>query len=222
MFPLPIILALMINEISSRRYKKVTQTISYLPYFISWAIVATMALNWLSPSTGFINRFLVAIGILPTPVLFLGEAKAFWWISALLEVWKNTGWGSIIYLAAISGIDQEMYEAALIDGATRLQRICYVTLPSITGTIMILLILNIGGLLSGGTGSSNFQISYLLGNPLNLERSEIIDTYVLKVGISLGRFSYASAVGLLNSVVSLILLISANAISKKATNESFF
>jgi len=222
MFPLPIALALLLNEIRNQYFKRIVQTISYFPYFISWAIIALMAVNWLSPSVGFVNRFLMAVGILEKPYLFLGEPDAFWWISLALETWKNIGWASIIYLAAIAGIDQEMYEAATIDGANRFHKIFRITLPSILGTIMVLLILNIGNMLSGGLYASNFQVSYLLGNPLNLPKSEIIDTYILKVGISLGRYSYAAAVGLLSSVVSFFLLIGANFISKKATQESFF
>jgi putative aldouronate transport system permease protein len=222
MFPIPIIFALMLNEVTGSKFKRGAQTISYLPYFISWSIIAVMALNWLSPSHGFINKFLVSLGIIDKPILFLGEANYFWGISVALEVWKNTGWSSIIFLAAISGIDQEMYEAAVIDGASRLQRIRYITLPSIMGTIMVMLILNIGSMLSGGLYASNFQISYLLGNSINLPRSEIIETYVLKVGITLGRYSYAAAVGLLSSIVSFVLLITANYASKKLTDESFF
>jgi putative aldouronate transport system permease protein len=222
LFPLPIVLALSLNEVGNAAFKRVSQTISYFPYFISWAIVALMAVNWLSPSVGFVNRFLVAVGILDKPYLFLGDANAFWWISLALEAWKNTGWASIIYLAAIAGIDQEMYEAATIDGANRFQKMRKITLPSILGTIMVLLILNIGNILSGGLYASNFQVSYLLGNPMNLPKSEIIDTYILKIGISLGRYSYAAAVGLLSSVVSFILLFLANLLSKKATDESFF
>ena len=221
-FPIPILLALLLNEISNYYFKRISQTISYFPYFISWAVISLMTANWLSPSTGFVNKFLVVTGILEKPYLFLGDPDAFWWISLVLEIWKCSGWGSIIYIAAIASIDQEMYEASIIDGANRFQRILKITLPSIKGTVMIMMILNIGSMLSGGLYASNFQISYLLGNPLNLPKSEIIDTYILKVGISLGRYSYAAAVGLLSSVVSLILLVGANFISKKVTEESFF
>ena len=222
MFPVPILFAILLNEVRNAVFKRVTQTISYFPYFISWVIVAFMAVNWLSPSTGFVNKFLIASGIIDEPVLFLGEPNAFWWISLILEIWKSTGWGSIIYLAAIAGIDQEMYEASRIDGASRFRMIWHITLPSIMGTIMVMFILNIGNMLSGGLYASNFQVSYLLGNPMNLPRSEIIDTYILKVGITLARYSYASAVGLLSSVVSLVLLLGANTASRKLTNESFF
>lgn len=222
LFPAPVLLALMLNEIGNMPYKRITQTISYFPYFISWVIVALMAQTWLSPSGGFVNGILVSLGILDEPYLFLGKPEAFWWVNLGLEIWKNTGWGTIIYLAAIAGIDESLYEAAEIDGARKLQKILHITIPSIMGTIMIMFILNIGYMLSGGLYASNFQVSYLLGNPLNLPRSEILDTYILKVGISLGRQSYATAVGLLSSVVSFLLLLGANKASKKMTGESFF
>jgi putative aldouronate transport system permease protein len=221
MFPVPIILALMLNEVRSAAFKRVTQTISYFPYFISWVVVALMARNWLSPSGGLVNDLLMGAGILSKPFLFLGEPKAFWWIALVLEIWKNTGWGSIIYLAAMAGIDPELYEAADMDGARRLRKMASITLPSIMGTVMILFILNIGYMLSGGLYGSNFEQSYLLGNPLNLPRSEILDTYILKIGVALGRYSYATAVGLLQGVVSFLLLLAANTGSRRLTGESF-
>lgn len=221
-YPMPIILALMLNEVKCKLFKKTVQTVSYFPYFISWVILAVMATNWLSPSTGFINKFLLETGIINKPFHFLGESKAFWWISVGLDMWKSTGWGSIIYLSAIAGIDQQLYESAIIDGAGRFRMIWNITIPSILPTIMVLFILNIGGMLNGGLYAANFDASYLLGNALNAPRSEILDTYILKVGLSLGRYSYAAAVGLLSSVISLILIVIANYSSKKLTDESFF
>ena len=222
MFPVPIVLAIMLNEVRSDAFRRPIQTISYFPHFISWTIVALMATTWLSPTRGFVNRFLVAAGVLAKPYLFLGDPKAFWWIALALEIWKSTGWGSIIYLAAIAGIEQEMYESAIIDGANRFQRVVHVTLPSILGTIMIMFIINVGNMLYGGLYASNFQVSYLLGNPLNMSRSEILDTYILKVGISLGRYSYATAVGLISAVISFLLLLAANKISERTTEKSLF
>ena len=221
MFPLPIFLALLLNEVSNKMFKKVVQTISYFPYFISWSIISVLATNWLSTNTGFVNALLLSIGILDKPIFFLGEPRLFWWISYTLDVWKTIGWASIIYLAAIVSIDSEIFEAAYIDGASRMQMIVHITLPSIMSTIMILFILNVGSMLGGGLYGSNFQISYLLGNLLNSPASEILDTYILKIGITLGRYSYAAAVGLLTSIVSFILLISTNFASKKLTGESF-
>jgi len=222
MFPAPIVLALLLNEIRSVIFKRVTQTISYFPYFISWVMVALMARQWFSATSGFINNALVSLGIFKEPYLFLGEAKAFWFIALFLDMWKNMGWGSIIYLAAISGIDPSLYEAAEVDGAKKMQKIIHITLPSIASTVIIMFILNIGNMLSGGSFGSNFQQSYLLGNPLNIARSEILDTYILKIGFSLGRYSFASAVGLLQSMVSFVLLLSTNMLSKRITGESFF
>lgn len=217
-FPLPVLLAVLLNECMCGWFKRVVQTVSYFPYFISWPIVALLAMNWLSPTSGFINSALVNLGILDQPYFFLGEEQAFWWVSLGLEIWKNVGYSSIIYLAAITGVDQEALEAAVIDGAGRIQRIWYVTIPTILPTVMIMLILSIGSLMGG----ANFQVSYTLGNTLNYNTSEIIDTYVLTLGIEMSRFSYSTAISLLNSLVSAVLLISANRLSGLLTGESLF
>lgn len=217
--PLPILFALLLNEVIHAPFKKVVQTVSYFPYFLSWSVISLMAITWLSPQSGFINNFLTSVGILKEPYFFLGEPNAFWGISIGLDIWKNLGYSSIIYLAAMSNVDQEVTEAAVIDGAGRFKRMLHVTLPAILPTVMVLLIINIGNLIRGG---SNFDISYNLMNSLNQPRSEILDTYVLKTGISMGRFSYATAIGLLQSLVASILLISANGISKVTTGESYF
>jgi putative aldouronate transport system permease protein len=217
-FPLPIFLAVLLNECRCTWYKRTVQTVSYFPYFISWPIIALLAMNWLSPSSGFINHALVSTGILKEPYFFLGEENAFWWVSLGLEIWKNVGYSSIIFLAAITGVDQEVMEAAVIDGTNRIQRIWYVTIPTILPTVMIMLILSIGSLMGG----ANFQVSYTLGNTLNYNTSEIIDTYVLKLGMEMNRFSYSTAISLLNSIVSAVLLVSANAMSGRLTGESLF
>lgn len=216
-YPLPIVFSLMVGELRSLRMKRVIQTVSYFPHFISWVIVAVMAGTWLSPFNGIVNDFLLRLNAISKPIYFLGEANLFWWVAFGLTIWKAIGWNSIIYIASIAGVDPGMYEAAYMDGAGRLQRIWYITLPAIKSTIVILLILNIGSLLGGG----NFEISYLLGNPLTIENSEILDTYILKVGLSLGRYSYATAVGVSLSVLSLLLLLGSNWISRKITGESF-
>ena len=217
-FPLPVLLAVLLNECMCNWFKRVVQTVSYFPYFISWPIVALLAMNWLSPTSGFINSALVSIGLLDQPYFFLGEESAFWWVSLGLEIWKNVGYSSIIYLAAITGVDQESLEAAVIDGANRVQRIWYVTIPTILPTVMIMLILSIGSLMGG----ANFQVSYTLGNTLNYNTSEIIDTYVLTLGIEMSRFSYSTAISLLNSLVSAVLVVSANRLSSLLTGESLF
>lgn len=216
--PLPIVFALLLNEVVHPVFKKTVQTISYFPYFLAWSVVALMATTWLSPN-GFINGMLVSAGIIDDPYFFLGKPEAFWGISITLDIWKNLGYSSIIYLAAMSNVDQEVMEAAVIDGAGRFKRMLNVTMPAILPTVMVLLIINVGNLLRGG---SNFDISYNLMNSLNQPRSEILDTYVLKMGISMGRFSYATAIGLLQSVVASILLLTSNAISKVTTGESYF
>lgn len=217
-FPLPVLLAIALNECMGKGFKRVVQTVSYFPYFISWPIVALLTMNWLSPSGGFVNSFLVGTGLLKEPYFFLGKPEAFWWISLGLEIWKNVGYSSIIYLAAITAVDHETLEAAVIDGANRIQRILHIVIPTILPTVMIMLILNIGSLMGG----ANFQVSYTLGNKLNYNTSEIIDTYVLKMGIEMSRFSYSTAISLLNSLVSAILLVSANGFSRALTGESLF
>lgn len=221
LFPLPIIFAILLNEMKAPRLKRTIQTISYFPYFISWPIVTLLASYWLS-SGGLINNLLMLLGILDKPYFFLGEPGAFHGVSIVLDVWKTLGYSSIIYLAAIATVDVEQLEAAVIDGANRLTRITHIILPSLLPTISILMIMNIGSTLSGGLYASNFQISYNLANRLNAPTSEILDTYILKIGISQGRFSYATAIGLLNSVVSGVLLLTANYTSKRISGESFF
>jgi len=221
MFVLPIVLALILNEAKNKVFKKTIQTISYFPHFLSWSVVSVMAVTWLSPTNGFINDFLVAAGILQKPYFFLGKPEAFWWLSLGLEIWKGIGYASIIYLAAISGVDQEIYESATIDGAGRLRKIISITVPCIIPTVMVMFILNIGHMLHGGLYANNFQVSYLLGNPLNISRAEILDTYILKIGVNLGRYSFATAVGLCSSIISMILMLFANKISNKISGQSF-
>jgi putative aldouronate transport system permease protein len=217
-FPVPIIFALLINELKFRKFKRSLQTASYFPHFLSYSVVALLVTIWLSPTHGIINNILVKLSILNEPILFLGEEDLFWWIVLFVEIWKSTGWGSIIYLAAIAGIPQELYEAADMDGANRLKKVYHITLPSIKPTMIILLILRVGSIING----ANFDMSYLLSNPLNIARAQILDTYVFRVGVALGRFSYGAAVGFLLAVVSLVLVISANYLSRKISGEGLF
>lgn len=216
-FPMPIVFALLLNEIRSNKHKRVLQTLSYMPHFISYSIVALM-LSILLSRTGVVNDMLVKLGLLTEPYLFLGEKNAFWWIASLTEVWKNLGWDSIIYFSALTSINPEMYEAAVVDGANRFQRIFKITLPCLKDTILMLFILRIGQLVNG----ANFDLSYLLSNPLIVSKAEILPTYTMKTGIEMGRFSYATAVGLVQSVTSLILVLSANLIVKKSSGEGLF
>lgn len=216
-FPAPIIFALLLNELSSQKFRKLVQTISYLPHFISWIIFGGLIMSMLSIETGVVNDVLLKLGLVKEPVLFLGKPQYFWFLSVFSGLMKELGWSAIIYLAAIAGVDQEMHEAATIDGANRFQRIFYITIPAIAGTIIILLILRISHMLNNG-----FDQIYVLQNPLNMSASEVIDTYVYKMGVRESRFSYATAVGLAKSIVAVILLTGANFISKKITDKGLY
>jgi len=215
-FPLPIIFALLLNEIRNLKFKKLAQTVSYLPHFLSWVVLGGIMVSWLAKD-GVINDFLVAIHVLKEPVSFLGEPKYFWWIALISDSWKELGWSAIIYLAAITSVDQQMYEAATVDGATKLQKIWYITLPSISGTIAIMLIMQVSGLLN-----SNFDQILILKNQINVSRSQVIDTYVYQVGMTMGKYSYATAVGLFKSVIALILLLISNKTCKKLLGRSLY
>ncbi len=215
-FPLPIIFALLINEIRGTQFKKLTQTISYLPHFLSWVVLGGIMITWLSKD-GIINDLLVALHIVKEPISYLGNPKYFWGIALISDIWKELGWSAIIYLAAIAGVDQEMYEAAIVDGANKFQRIKSITLPCITGTIAILLIIQVANMLN-----SNFDQILVLKNQINIARSQVIDTYVYQVGMTMGKYSYATAVGLFKSIVALILLLIANKTSKKFLGRSIY
>lgn len=219
-FPIAILFALLINEIRSNKFKRFVQTVSYFPYFISWIIVAMIAQFWLNPRTGVLNHLLLSLGLIQEPTALLAQANAFWGIAVVTQVWKETGWSAIIFLAAIAGIDPAIYEAAIIDGASKTQRILHVTLPSIMGTIILMFLLNFAGVFSGGTGT--FDQSYFLGNPRNYDRSYVLSYYVMKTGLQQGRFSYATAVGFLNAIVSFVILMASNAVCKKATGRSLY
>jgi len=215
-FPLPILFAVLLNELTSVRFKRTVQTISYLPHFISWVVLGGILMNWLS-ETGLINIIFTKLGILKQPITFLAEPKYFWGIAVISEVWKELGWNAIIYLAAIAGIDPELYEAATVDGAGRITKMFKITIPCISGTIAIMFILAVSGLMN-----SNFDQIFVLRNPLNADASDVIDIYVYKMGIEAFRFSYATAIGLFKSIIALILLLLANGVTKKLTDKSLF
>lgn len=214
-FPAPIILALMLNEVRCARFKKVVQTISYLPHFVSWVVVVTLLQKILSPNAGLINDIRYEMGL--EPIFFMGIKSLFLPLVIISSVWKGVGWGSIIYLAALSNIDPNLYEAAEIDGAGRWRMLFNITLPSIVPTIAILLIFNLSGILSAG-----FDQIYLMQTPSTMSVSEILDTYVLKLGLLDGQFSYSTAVGLFRSLVSMVLIVTVNTISKKISEVSLW
>ncbi|MFB4212745.1 ABC transporter permease [Shouchella sp. JSM 1781072] len=215
-FTAPIILAILIFELKAGLFKRSVQTISYLPHFLSWIVVGGMLTSWLS-TTGLLNSFLITIGLLDEPRNFLVEPQSYWMIAVLSDVWKSVGWGTIIYLATMASIDPTYYEAAKIDGATKLQQIWHITLPLMSFIIALMFVLAVGGLLG-----SNLDQTLVLINPLNASRAEVIDSYVYKIGLVQGDFSYATAVGLAISVISLILVIITHKITKKLNNRSIF
>ncbi|WP_219835457.1 sugar ABC transporter permease [Paenibacillus sp. R14(2021)] len=215
-FPIPIIIAIAVNEIKGAAFKKTVQTVSYLPHFISWVIAANIIVTVLS-SDGIVNNVLKWLHITRDSILFLSEGKYFWWIVAFGNTWKEMGYSSIIYLAAISSINLDLYEAAKVDGAGRFKQIIYVTLPHLKPTIVILLIFSLGGVLNAG-----FDQHFLLGNGLNQDYSDVLSTYSFRYGLQNSMFSYASAVGLFNSVVAFIIIVIVNYASKKFNNQSLF
>jgi len=220
-FPVPIFFAVMLSEMRSVKFKKIVQTASYLPHFISWVIISGISYRFFS-STGIINEVLINFHVIDQPVGFLTSAGLFWGLAVALDVWKEMGWWAIAFLAAIVGVNSDLHEAAEIDGAGRLKRIWHITLPCITPTIVTVLILALGNLFGGGLSGSNFEQSYLLGNTLNNETSEIIQTYVFKVGLAQGRYAYATAVGLIQSVISLVLIFTSNFTAKKISGSGLF
>ncbi|MBB3109771.1 putative aldouronate transport system permease protein [Paenibacillus phyllosphaerae] len=215
-FPLPIVFALLLNEVRSVLFKKSIQTISYLPHFLSWVILGGIMATWLA-DVGIINKLLMALHLIDTPITYLAEPKYFWTIVITSDIWKELGWSAIIYLAAISSVSPELYEAATIDGAGRFQKMWNITLPSIKGTISILFILAISGILN-----SNFDQILVLRNSLNETASNVIDIYVYQVGLASGRYSYAAAVNLIKGVLALFLLLGANSVTKRLSNTSLF
>ena len=209
-----VLLAVLLNEVSNRKFKRTVQTVTYLPHFLSMVIVVGMAQNLFS-SNGSVNDLLLSLGLVKEPVFFLGEGKYFWWLVGVINVWKEVGWGTIIYISAMTAIDPCLYEAAAIDGAGRFQRILHVTLPGIKSTFVILLIMNIGHLMEAG-----FEMQYLLGNAQVLDWSQTIDVFVLKYGISKQQYGVATAAGMFKSVVAILLLLAANFTAKKLDEDT--
>ena len=214
-FPLPIILALALNEIKDGPFKKITQTVTYAPNFIAVVVMVGMVIAFLSPSTGIINHFLELIGM--ERINFMTNPRWFKTIYVLSGVWQGTGWGSVIYLAALSGVDTQLHEAATIDGASRLQRVWYINIPTIMPTMVILLIMSFGSIMSVG-----FEKIILMQNPLNMASSNVISTFVYQQGLLDAQYSFAAAVGLFNSLINSALLILVNAVAKRLSDSSLF
>ncbi|MBD1381870.1 ABC transporter permease [Metabacillus arenae] len=214
-FPLPIILALALNEAKDGLYKRTVQTVTYAPHFISVVVMAGMIIAFLSPATGIINHGIQLLGF--EPIAFLSEPGWFKTVYVFSGVWQSTGWGTIIYLAALSGVDPQHHEAAIVDGATRFQRIWHINIPAIVPTMIILLIMNVGNIMAMG-----FEKILLLQNPLNLETSNVIATFVYQAGLLDAQYSFAAAVGLFNAFINAILLITVNMIAKKTSETSLW
>jgi putative aldouronate transport system permease protein len=212
-FVTSITFAVLMNELRVLRFKRFTQTVSYLPHFVSWVIVANIVISILSP-TGPINELLVQMGILKEPFNFMIQKNLFWWIVVISDIWKETGWNAIIYLAAMTGIDTAIYEAAQIDGVNRLKKLWFITLPGIKSTIVILLIMSVGNMINIG-----FEKQMLLGNSVVASKSLVLDKYALDYGIGLFRYSYGTAIGIFKSVVGIILVLIANTVAKRVSDE---
>lgn len=215
-FPFAIILALMLNEIRSMKFKRVSQTITYLPHFLSTVIIITMLQRILAPNIGVLNQIIGKLGG-DSSTFFMMEAKYFFRLLFSMDLWRSIGWSSIIYLAAISGVDVSLYEAASIDGCSKLRKIWHITLPGIRGTIGLLFIMGVGGLLSSG-----FDQVWLLRTPGNMSVADTLDTFVVRIGLMGGQFGYATAVGLIQGIVGLVLVVGCNKLSKKFTEVSLW
>lgn len=211
-----ILFAVLLNEVRTLIGKKFVQTVSYLPHFLSWIVACGILLDTLG-GTGIINDLLMRLHVISAPLNFFSYPQAFWWIVALAVVWKETGWNAIIYLAAITSIDPNLYEAASIDGGGRWVKMRYITLPGIANTIIILLIMNIGNVLNSG-----FEVQYLLGNDVIRDFSQTIDIYVLKWGISQNNYMIGTAAGIFRSAVSIVLILITNAVAKRSGDAKLF
>ena len=216
-FPAPIILALMLNEVNHLRFKKTVQTISYLPHFLSWVVLAGMFQQLLSPNNGAVNAILRDVFGVKESIYFLGNNDYFRGTLIVTDLWKNVGWSSILYLATIAGIDPTLYEAATVDGATRWQCTRYITLPSLVSTIVIMLILSVGSIMDAG-----FDQVFNLYNSAVYRTGDIIDTYVYRYGIGEMKYSFATAVGLFKNVIAFVLVVGTNLITRRISGEGIW
>ncbi|TXK80636.1 sugar ABC transporter permease [Paenibacillus sp. N3.4] len=214
-FPIPIILALLLNEARKVMFKRTIQTIIYMPHFLSWIVIGGISIEILSPSTGLVNHFIVWLG--SAPIYFMGEEAYVKAIIVLTGIWRDAGWGTIIYLAALSAVNPDLYEAAEIDGASRWKQTTAITIPVLMPTITILFLLQIGNFLDFG-----FERVFVFLNTLNADKGEILDTYIYRVGLIDKQYGYTTAVGLFKSVVGLVLIMLGNTLSKKTTGEGLY
>lgn len=214
-FPAPIVFALLLNEVANRTGKKLVQTVSYMPHFISTVVVASMIMMFCSPTNGAVNTLIAGLGFKKTA--FMSRPSWFRTIYVASEVWQNMGWGAILYLAALSHIDPALYEAATIDGATRFKQMLYVTLPCLAPTVITLLLLRLGHIMSVG-----FEKVYLLQAPVTYQTSDVIQTYVYRQGLKMGNMGYAAAVGLFNSAINVVFLVGSNHLARRASDTSLW
>ncbi|KRF10278.1 protein lplB [Paenibacillus sp. Soil766] len=221
-YPIPILFAILLSEVKHVFLKRFVQTVSYLPHFVSWVVVTGIAYSFFSSGFGIINYLLQSLHLVDKPLDILTNPDAFWGLAVSTAIWKEAGWWTIIFLAALAGIDPSLYEAAEIDGAGRLKRILYITLPGLKNASIVVLILTIGSMLGGGLVGSNFEQAMLLGNTLNSEKSQIIQTYAFTIGLAQGRFSFATAIDLMQSVISVMLIFTSNAIAKRVSGTGLF
>lgn len=215
-FPLTIIVAIMINELKNMRFKKTLQTVSYLPFFISWVVLGGMIIAWLS-EVGLVNNVLMDLGLINERIPFLTDPSNYWTIAIISDIWRTLGWNTILYLAAMTAIDPTLYEAARIDGGSKIQQIIYITIPGIRNIIALTLVLTVSGLLG-----SNLDQTLILQNSTNFARSEVLGSYVFRQGLMMGNFSFATAIGIMVSIISFILVIGSNALSKKIGDADIF
>lgn len=212
-----IVLALLLNEIRNRFFKRTIQTITYIPHFVSWVVIANIFATLLSPDGGVVNALLLKLGLIDDPLYFMGNPDWFWWIHTLANFWKELGWNTIIYLAVLAGLNPEHYEAAEVDGARRWHKMRYISLPGLMPTAVLLLIMSVGWIIQSG-----YESQFLLGNPVVIDRSEVLDLYALKYSTSVGDYSYGVAVSMFKSVVSIIMVVAVNFIAYRTTRNRLF
>ncbi|MDQ0877810.1 putative aldouronate transport system permease protein [Paenibacillus sp. V4I3] len=215
--PATLLFALLLNEITSTKFKSLIQSVTYLPHFLSWVIYGGLFISLLNPQDGIVNYLLMEFHLVHKPIQFLGDPSYFWGLTIVTGLLKDIGWGAILYLAAIAGVDQSLYEAAAIDGASRFKRMLHITIPEIMPTVAILLIFAVSGMLN-----NNFTQIYVFQNTLNIDASQVIDTYLYQTGLLNFQFAMATAIGLMKSVLALLLLLGANVASKKLTQSGLF